>query len=199
MSDHTFVGLVGADRPEALLQHHTKLYMVNYVHLGEELFYQLGLRQFGRLGKITLQPAPAIEELLRLAVSNEAEARAGLPLSENDIVLVSHACSSWRTCVPDIGDAQKLASALRGKREMLSEYFSLDITENGTLYALPLLLPQFQPSLDQLPLCTHLFCSIFCSVFQLIDSGLPCQFFCEQLLRYMLDSRVPTELTAYSG
>lgn len=43
---------------------------------------------------------------------------------------------------------------------MLSEYFSLDITEDGTLQALPLLLPQFQPSLDRLPLCTRAFASL---------------------------------------
>ncbi len=37
------------------------------------------------------------------------------------------------------------------RREMLSEYFSLGITEEGNIGSLPLLLPDYTPSLDNLP------------------------------------------------
>jgi DNA mismatch repair protein MLH1 len=37
----------------------------------DEHFFQLGLRQFGALNKIRLEPAPDLRELLRLAAADE--------------------------------------------------------------------------------------------------------------------------------
>ena len=38
------------------------------------------------------------------------------------------------------------------RREMLEEYFSLGITEDGRLESLPMLLRDYTPNLDKLPL-----------------------------------------------
>lgn len=54
-----------------MLQHGTKLFLVDHNVLAEELFYQLGLRQFSAIGKLKLKPAPKIRELLEIAMENE--------------------------------------------------------------------------------------------------------------------------------
>ena len=40
---------------------------------------------------------------------------------------------------------------LRGRREMLAEYFSLEVSETGLLESIPLLLKDYVPNLDRLP------------------------------------------------
>ena len=53
----------------------------------EELFYQLGLRQFGNMYKLKLQPPPPIKPLIRLAVKAEKSLKtSGLDLSEDEVV-----------------------------------------------------------------------------------------------------------------
>lgn len=37
----------------------------------EELFYQLGLRQFGDMSRLKLQPAPSLKDLLEISVGVE--------------------------------------------------------------------------------------------------------------------------------
>jgi len=130
---HTFVGLVGADSPLALLQYSTKLYMVNYPALAGELFYQLALKQFGAMSRIKLDPPPVLRDLVRLAVSCEPSAVAS-PLGFDGVV-----------------DA--VTARLFDSRAMLTEYFAMDITEAGVLESLPLLLPNYVPNLDRVPLC----------------------------------------------
>lgn len=48
--------------------------------------------------------------------------------------------------------SQKIAEILITRREMLAEYFSLDISESGLIYSLPLLLRDYIPNLDYLPM-----------------------------------------------
>jgi len=81
--NHIFIGLIGPDKPISAIQHETKLYLVNHDAVAEELFYQLGLRQFGRMGKLNLKPAPNIADLVRLvAQHDEGRIEAGLDLEE---------------------------------------------------------------------------------------------------------------------
>lgn len=42
---------------------------------------------------------------------------------------------------------------------MLEEYFSLDVTEDGHLVSLPLIVPGYTPNLSKLPLCKRILCS----------------------------------------
>ena len=53
LAEHSFVGVVTAQL--SLLQHQTKLYLVNHRRLAEQLFYQICLYQFGALGLLQLE------------------------------------------------------------------------------------------------------------------------------------------------
>ena len=53
------------------MQHGTRLYLLNHGALAAELFFQLGLRQFGDLPRIRLDPAPDLRALVALAVDAE--------------------------------------------------------------------------------------------------------------------------------
>lgn len=71
LKQHTFVGTIDVTLGQSMLQHGTKLYLVNHNMLGDELFYQVGLRQFGSFGKLHLKPPPSLRELLEIAVEGE--------------------------------------------------------------------------------------------------------------------------------
>ena len=57
----------------------------------EELFYQLGLRQFGNYARLKLEPPPPIRHLVRLAVRAESERwkECGLDIEADEVVDVS--------------------------------------------------------------------------------------------------------------
>ncbi|KAF4616529.1 hypothetical protein D9613_008578 [Agrocybe pediades] len=128
---HTFVGIVDIHRCLSLIQYSTKLYLVNYDALAEEMFYQLGLRQFGDLRKIKLDPPPSLREMIQIAVDAE-ETFEGTKLTRPQIV-------------------DSVTKILMDRREMLEEYFSLIISKNGYVESIPLLLRDYVPNLDNLP------------------------------------------------
>ncbi|KAH8829463.1 hypothetical protein DL96DRAFT_1054744 [Flagelloscypha sp. PMI_526] len=133
LENHTFVGVVDLNRCLSLIQHSTKLYLVNHAVLAEEMFYQLALRQFGNMRRIKLKPAPSLYPLIQLAVATEGEdveKECGLPRDE----IVQH-----------------IVNILIERRDMLQEYFSMQISEDGDLQSLPLLLKDYMPNLDKLP------------------------------------------------
>ena len=98
----------------------------------EEFFYQLGLRQFGNYHRLRLEPPPSIQTLVKLAV----EAEPDFP----------HAMMSVDQAV------QTIVDILVSRTEMLEEYFALKIDSHGCLVTLPLLLRNYTPNLDKLPL-----------------------------------------------
>jgi hypothetical protein len=57
----------------------------------EELFYQLGLRQFGNFHRLKLEPPPSIKTLIRLAVRTESGRwkESGINMEEEAVVEVS--------------------------------------------------------------------------------------------------------------
>ncbi|OCH93343.1 DNA binding protein [Obba rivulosa] len=132
LEKHTFVGIVDMHQCLSLIQHATKLYLVNHGALAEELFYQLGLRQFGNLSRIKLDPPPSLRTLVTIAINAEQGVERSR-LSKPEII----------NCIVE---------TLMEKREMLNEYFSLSICANGNVQSLPLLLKDFTPNLDKLPL-----------------------------------------------
>lgn len=107
---HTFVGIVDGYRCLSLIQHATKLYLLNHAalayvtfavlgirpesdaHVGsEEMFYQLALMQFGSYRRLRLDPPPPLRTLLKLAVDVEpGTEKSGL--SKNEIVDASVLC-----------------------------------------------------------------------------------------------------------
>jgi DNA mismatch repair protein MLH1 len=151
LSAPVFVGVVDLTKCLSLIQHSTKLYLVNHASLAEELFYQLGLRQFGGYGRMRLEPAPELRALLTLAI--EAEDTSKSKLSKTQIVEVSRLVCTLRPLrgylTPRL---QVIVDTLMARREMLAEYFSLSISEAGSIETLPLLLRGYTPNLDRLPL-----------------------------------------------
>ena len=83
IKQHTFVGTVDVKIGLSLIQHGTKLYLVNHNLLCDELFYQLGLKSFGALGRLHLKPPSSMLELLEIAVACEPSiAEAGVTPQE---------------------------------------------------------------------------------------------------------------------
>ena len=131
LDGHKFVGCV--NRALSLVQHLTQLYLVNTQRLSQELFYQIILYRFGNFGYLELsEPAP-VAELVRLVLDTPD--------------------SGWE---PDDGDKDDLAKyasdLLSSKSDMLMDYFSVQISGEGQLVAMPLLLDNYVPDWNKLPM-----------------------------------------------
>ncbi|RAH69633.1 mismatch repair ATPase MLH1 [Aspergillus aculeatinus CBS 121060] len=142
----TYVGLVDERRRIAAIQSGVKLYLVDYGLFSHEFFYQIGLTDFGNFGVITLDPAPQLIDLLRIAADAEAEAAEHQPSPPSSTSTATTAAQEIYTKAPEV-----IAQTLIARREMLNEYFSLHITQDGRLVSLPLLLKGYLPSLAKLP------------------------------------------------
>ena len=138
-ASHTYVGLVDEQRRIAAIQSGVKLYLVDYGMVCNEFFYQIGLTDFGNFGSIKLDPAPKLGDLLQIA----AQQQAYHPQQEEDGA--AEAQEIFTTA------SQVVTKTLVDRREMLHEYFSLDISADGSLVSIPLLLKGYVPSLAKLP------------------------------------------------
>lgn len=123
VQNHTFVGVVDLHKGLSLIQHETRLLLVNHDVMIREFAYQLVLGQFGSLGRVRLDPAPKLEDLVRLGL----EHTAGIP--EDDFESIE-------------AMTRKIVDLLLENAEMLEEYFSVCLeADKRTLIALPSLLP----------------------------------------------------------
>ncbi|XP_069929060.1 DNA mismatch repair protein Mlh1 isoform X4 [Oryctolagus cuniculus] len=131
LRDSSFVGCVNPQW--ALAQHQTKLYLLNTTKLSEELFYQILIYDFANFGVLRLsEPAPLFD-LAMLALDSPE--------------------SGWtEEDGPKEGLAEYIVEFLKKKAEMLADYFSLEIDEEGNLTGLPLLIDNYVPPLEGLPL-----------------------------------------------
>ncbi|KIX04407.1 uncharacterized protein Z518_05275 [Rhinocladiella mackenziei CBS 650.93] len=129
----TYVGIVDRNRRLAAIQSGVKLYLVDYGMTSNEYFYQVGLTDFGNFGLIQLQPAPHLRELLSIAAQHQIETDPKCADLDKEQVV------------------QKIYDQLMNRRQMLSEYFSLEISDEGLLEAIPLLLKGYLPSMAKLP------------------------------------------------
>ncbi|KAF9782020.1 hypothetical protein IL306_011780 [Fusarium sp. DS 682] len=133
-SNHTFVGIVDEERRLAAIQGDVRLYLIDYGRACYEYFYQLALTDFGNFGAIKFSPSLDLRELLRIAAEKERSTITS-PEEEFDVeTLVDH-----------------VAAQLIERREMLLEYFSLEISPAGELISLPLLIKGYTPPLVKLP------------------------------------------------
>ncbi|KPP59518.1 DNA mismatch repair protein Mlh1-like [Scleropages formosus] len=132
LQNHTFVGCV---TPQwALVQHQTKLYLLDVTRLSQELFYQIVIYDFGNFGLLRLSQSPApLYDLAMLALEMEESG-----WSEDD--------------GPKEGLAQYIVDFLQKKAEMLEDYFSMEIDQEGNLTGLPLLLDGYTPAMEGLPM-----------------------------------------------
>ncbi|TWU76575.1 DNA mismatch repair protein [Metarhizium rileyi] len=133
-ASHSFVGIVDDSRRLAAIQGGVKLYLVDYGHTCFEYFYQLGLTDFGNFGVIRFSPALKLKALLQMAA--EAEKKF-LGASDDDF--------------PMDKIVDKVANQLIERREMLHEYFSLEISPTGELISIPLMVKGYTPPLSKLP------------------------------------------------
>ncbi|KAI9501308.1 DNA mismatch repair protein [Coemansia spiralis] len=125
LGEHTFVGFV--DDRKALIQYQTRLYMVDYCKVSYHLFYHRFLYDVENCGRIVLQPAPSIYELTLMAaqeLGNEAPEKA----------------------------AEQANERLCNSREMLEQFFSIRISDIGTIESLPMVVKDYSPDYDKLPL-----------------------------------------------
>lgn len=134
-ASHTFVGIVDERRRVAAIQGGVKLFLVDYGQVSNEYFYQVGLTDFGNFGEITFDPPLNLRDIIRIAAEQE---KAALPPdSQNDF---------------EVEDVVELVSQqLIDRKDMLLEYFTLSISEEGKLLSIPLLLKGYTPSLAKLP------------------------------------------------
>ncbi|XP_061442771.1 DNA mismatch repair protein Mlh1 [Rhineura floridana] len=131
LHDHSFVGCVNPQW--ALVQYQTKLYLLNTTKLSQEMFYQILIYDFGNFGVLRLsEPAP-LYDLAMLALENDESG-----WTEDD--------------GPKEGLAEYIVDFLTKKSEMLKDYFSLEIDEAGNLTGLPLLIDNYVPPLEGLPM-----------------------------------------------
>ncbi|KAI5463438.1 hypothetical protein BGZ63DRAFT_422791 [Mariannaea sp. PMI_226] len=133
-ASHTFVGIVDDQRRLAAIQGGVKLYLVDYGHVCYEYFYQLGLTDFGNFGTICLKPSLDLRQLLRMAAEAEKSAVSS-PDEDFDVEKL----------------VERVANQLIERREMLQEYFSLEISPLGELVSIPLLIKGYTPPLIKLP------------------------------------------------
>ncbi|KID92209.1 MutL-like protein [Metarhizium guizhouense ARSEF 977] len=133
-ASHTFVGIVDDSRRLAAIQSGVRLYLVDYGHTCFEYFYQLGLTDFGNFGVIRFSPPLGLRDLLQMAAETEKKV---LGAADHDFP------------VEKIVD--KVANQLIERREMLHEYFSLEVSPTGELISIPLMLKGYTPPLSKLP------------------------------------------------
>ncbi|KUI55140.1 DNA mismatch repair protein Mlh1 [Cytospora mali] len=136
---HTFVGVVDERRRLAAIQGGIKLYLVDYGRACAEYFYQVGLTDFGNFGVIKFSPLLDLRAVLRIAAEHEKQKSAGTGTGadEDDF---------------DVEEVVELVSEqLIERREMLLEYFSLEISPAGELISIPLLVRGYTPSMAKLP------------------------------------------------
>ncbi|KDD76679.1 hypothetical protein H632_c140p0, partial [Helicosporidium sp. ATCC 50920] len=133
LSSHSFVGLADAQR--ALLQHGTRLFLVDLRALSEDLFYQVALRGFGSFARLAMDPPLRLKDLALLAL--ELETRSG----------------TWTAGAAE-GSAEEVAALLERlleqKAALLEDHFGI-VIRDGMLEALPQLLPHYVPAPDNLP------------------------------------------------
>ncbi|KAI5198412.1 DNA mismatch repair protein MutL [Aureobasidium subglaciale] len=133
-SNHTFVGIVDTAKRIAAVQSGVKLYLVDYGMVCTEFFYQLGLSDFSNFGTIKFKQPLSVADLLRIGAEYE---RSRTPIDDQEL--------DWNEVV------QVTLDQLVQSRGMLNEYFAFDISEDGELLSIPLILKGYMPCLAKLP------------------------------------------------
>ena len=129
---HAFIGIVDERRRLAAIQSGVKLFLVDYGMVASEYFYQVGLTDFGNFGTIRFDPAPKLIDLLRIAAEAEKSKGGGKDFDVEQLVTL-------------------VQNQLISRRDMLVEYFAMDISDDGDLLSIPLLMKGYTPSLAKLP------------------------------------------------
>lgn len=144
---YSFVGIVDERRRLAAIQSGVKLYLVDYGRACFELFYQIGLNDFGNFGVIRFSPPLDLRQLLKMAFRHE---RGEYGDSEQDGGNDNDDDNDNDDLDADEA-VEAVATQLIERRQMLQEYFSLEVTPTGELLSIPLLIKGYTPPLAKLP------------------------------------------------
>lgn len=137
-ANHTFVGIVDDHRRLAAIQGGVRLFLIDYGRACFEFFYQVGLTDFANFGVIRFQPPLDLRGVLKIAAESEKANAADGELADDDDF--------------DVGEVvERVAEQLIERREMMLEYFSLEVSPTGELLSIPLLLKGYSPSMAKLP------------------------------------------------
>jgi len=136
LAGHTFVGIVDERRRLAAIQGGVKLFLVDYGMFCSEYFYQVGLTDFGNFGAVYFKPPLDLRSILRIAAEEE---KAGI-LSQGE---------EGGFEVEEV--VELVSNQLIERRDMLLEYFTFEISPEGELISIPLLMKGYTPSLGKLP------------------------------------------------
>ncbi|GIL50895.1 hypothetical protein Vafri_6861 [Volvox africanus] len=132
LREHTFVGV--ADGSLVLLQHGTRLYLMDVGTLSRDMFYQLALRRWEQPLSLSLEPPPLVSELVAL----------GLQLLKIK--------GEWQ---PEDGSPEELGELvtelLQQNGAMLEKQLGLVVDQQGRLQSVPLLLEGCLPDPARLP------------------------------------------------
>lgn len=114
------------------------------VYPSNEYFYQVGLTDFSNFGTIRFDPPLNLRSLLSIAANYEKESLV-IFRDGNSMDTDEAASFNWAEAII------KVERQLISQSEMLHEYFSLDISPEGELSGIPLLIKGYTPSLTKLP------------------------------------------------
>lgn len=137
-ANHTFVGIVDERRRLAAIQGGVRLFLIDYGRACFEFLYQVALTDFGNFGVIKFQPPLNLREVLKIAAEGEKANAADGELAEDDDFDVDEV-------------VERVLEQLIERREMMLEYFSLEVSPSGELLSIPLLLKGYNPSMAKLP------------------------------------------------
>ena len=130
LRQHIFVGCV--DDVYSIVQFGTKLYLLNMCILSNSFFYECAIRSFSGFKLFAFEPPLSITDLIQ-----------SLPPS---------LLSNFSDTLDVASFSRIIAQELLGKREMLLEYFSIEITSHAQLKGIPKLCENYKPSWLNLPL-----------------------------------------------
>ncbi|OQO09529.1 hypothetical protein B0A48_04931 [Cryoendolithus antarcticus] len=132
-ANHTFVGVVDDRKRMAAIQSGVKLYLVDYGLISAEYFYQLGLTDFGNFGAIRFSTPLDLRQLLKIGGE------------QMQVIEPETAELDWDKVITNVHDQ------LLSRRDMLMEYFTIEISEQGELLTMPLMVKGYMPSMAKLP------------------------------------------------
>lgn len=161
IANHTFVGIVDERRRLAAIQGGVKLFLIDYGRACYEYLYQIGLTDFANFGTIKFSPPLDLRELLRMAAETEIKAeqkqknRTTRKAKPNAVIREEDEDSEMPDSNPSFSATdlvELVANQLIERREMLLEYFSMEISPAGELHSIPLLVKGYMPPiLTKLP------------------------------------------------
>ncbi|EGC34291.1 hypothetical protein DICPUDRAFT_55923 [Dictyostelium purpureum] len=126
-----FVGCL--DHAYALAQFGKKLYLLNVETITKELFYQLSLSRFSDFDSIRFSQPLSVYTLLLVSLDSPA--------------------SGWmESDGPKDKIADHLTNLIISKKDLLKEYFSIEIDDQGMLTSIPQVLDHYVPCTDNLPI-----------------------------------------------